>query len=160
MSVAVLVAIVTMPMAVIFVFVKAAVVANFMFLVPVVVVIEAAVGTVPIAAIEAAAFMPRADPASSRVRRARPITFVPAIVFADRIPVAFDPHEIWRRLRGHDDDGSRGWWRADLNANGNLGLCGCACQQKRRKCGSLQQMFHKSVRLLEQCVAGLAYIPR
>src|SRR5262249_1119017 len=34
-----------------------------------------------------------------------------------------------------------------------LGLCGRACQQKRRTCGSLQQIFHKLVRLLEPCRA-------
>ena len=113
-------------MAVIFVPVEAAVIADFVFLVPVVIVIEAAARTVPVAAIEAATFMPRADPASSRVRWARPITFVPAIVASDGIPIAVDPHEIGCGLRGHDDDGRWRWRHANLNANGNLGLRGRA----------------------------------
>jgi len=124
--VAVVVVIVTMAMAVIFVFVEAAVIADFVFVVPVVIVSEAAARTVPIAAIEAAAFMPRADPASSRIRWARPITFVPAVVAGDRIPISADPHEIGCGLRGHDDDGRWRWRHANLNANGNLGLRGRA----------------------------------
>jgi hypothetical protein len=147
-------------MTVIFVIVEAAVVANFAILIPMMVVVKVAARAVPIAGIETAAIVARSNPTSASVRGTAPITFVPAIVSTHRIPIAFDPHEIGRRLRGHDDDGSRGWWRADLNANGNLGLCGRTCQQKRRKCGSLEQMFHKSVRLLEQGVAGLVYIPR
>jgi hypothetical protein len=158
-SVSVVVVIVAIPMAVIFMFMKAAIVANFVFLIPVMVVVDVAARAVPIARIEATAFMARSNPARSSIGRASPITFMPAIVAADRVPVAANPHEIGCGLRGHDDHGARGWWRADLNADRNLGLCGRACQQKRRKCRSLQQMFHKLVRLLEPC-RGLGVHPK
>jgi hypothetical protein len=157
--VSVIVVIVAIPMAVIFMFMKTAIVANFAFLIPVMVVVDVAASAVPVARIEATAFMARSNPARSSIGRASPITFMPAIVATDRVPVAANPHEIGCGLRRHDDHGARGWRRADLNADRNLGFCGRACQQKRRKCGSLQQMFHKLVRLLEPC-RGLVYIPR
>ena len=88
--------------------------------IPVVVVIEPAVGSVPVAGVVAATFVARPDPASALIRRTRPVTGMPAIVMAYRIPVAVYPEEF--RARGHGADGNharRGRW-ADLNADADL----------------------------------------
>lgn len=138
MAVAAVVAIVTMPMAVIFVFVKAPLIANLAFLIPMMVVVKAAARAVPIAGIETAAVVARRNPAGASVRRTAPITFVPAVVAGHGIPIAADPHEIRCGLRGHDNDGTRRGRRADLDPNGNLSFRGRACQQKRRNRGSFQ----------------------
>jgi len=129
-------------MTVVLMFAKTSVVANFAIVVPMMVVVKAAARAVPIAGIKTAPIVARGNPTSASVRRAAPITFVPAIVSGNRIPITADPHEIGLRLRGHDNDGTRGWRRADLDANRNLRFCGNACQQERRKCGSFQQISH------------------
>ena len=59
--------------------------------VPVMVVLEVAARTIPIAGIEALAIVARTDPARAFIRRTSPITAVPNVTAADRVPVAFDP---------------------------------------------------------------------
>jgi len=146
-------------MTVVFLFVKAGIVATFAILVPMMIVVKAAARAVPIASVKAPAVVARSDPTSSRVGRTTPIAFVPTIVSGNGIPIAADPHEIRRRLLGHDNDRTRGRWRADLDANRNLSFCGNACQQECRNRGSFQQISHK-VFVSSNSVAGFAYIPR
>src|ERR1700747_2641599 len=110
--VSVVVVIAAIPVAVIFMFMKAVIVANFVFLIPVMVVVDVAARAIPIARIEATAFMARSNPARSSVGRASPVTFMPAIVASDRVPVAANPHKVGGGLRGHYDHGARGGWRA------------------------------------------------
>jgi hypothetical protein len=154
MRVAMVIFVVAVTMTVVFMLVKACVVANLAILVPMMVVVKTAARTVPIASVKAAAFMAGSDPTSASVGRTAPITFVPAVVSGDGIPIAADPHEIRCRLRRHDDNGARRRRRPDLNANRNLRFCGNGCQQERRKRGSFQQISHK-VFVSSNSVAGL-----
>ena len=75
------------------VFVPAAVVA-IVVMVPVMVVFEAPVLTVPVATVVAALFIVWNDPDRANIRRTRPVALVPAIMPPHRIPVAFDPHVL------------------------------------------------------------------
>ena len=103
--------------------------------VPVMVVFKAASRPLPVAAIVMAPFVVRNDPNRAGVRRARPVAPVPAIVSADRIPVALHPRVFtgilwfgaWRPNRNHP----RRRWRADHNANRDLTVCaGRTCQER------------------------------
>ena len=99
-------------------------------MVPMMVVFNATVVSVPVADEIMAAFIVWPHPDGSFIWRAGPVTCVPFVVIADRIPIAFDPHEIWRWCwRRCDIHGCRGWRRLDLDgrwrcanrdANGNL----------------------------------------
>jgi hypothetical protein len=161
-SVSVVVVIVPVPVpvavAVIFMFVVPAIITDT-FLVPFMIVIEAATGTIPVTLVEATAFVARANPMSPGIGGLRPITFMPAVVPGDGIPVTANPHEIRARLRGHNGDDTRRRRRADHDSNRDLCFCGNAGQQECGKGGSFKCNSHSSVRLLEQC-CGLAYIPR
>jgi hypothetical protein len=98
--------------------------------VPTVVMIEAAVVSVPITGIILAAIVPRPNPAGSFIRRARPITFVPSVVVSDRIPITVDPNEtVARRPRNHTHDAWRRR-RPDADSNGNLGPGGYGTSQQ------------------------------
>jgi len=61
----------------------------------------------------------RPDPIGSFIGRHRPVTCMPPIMVADRIPVAFHPYIVgprWRRLNVHP----RRRWRSDHDSNRNL----------------------------------------
>jgi len=62
--------------------------------VPNVIMFKPAVFSLPVTAIELPPIVMRHHPASTRVRRPSPITFMPAIVPSDRIPVTLDPQEL------------------------------------------------------------------
>src|SRR6516165_5949405 len=88
-------------------------------MVPVMVVLETPLRTVPVAAVVVAFCIVWNDPDCANIRRTRPIASVPVIMALHRIPVALDPHEpaIFRigawRVNG-DHLGCR--WRADLDS--------------------------------------------
>ena len=90
-----------------------------MIAIPVMVMIEAAMRTVPVAAIEAAIFMPRTNPAGAGVRRASPVAAMPDIVSVHGIPVAVDPDVFGPGADGNDVM-SRRWRRSDLNSDRDL----------------------------------------
>jgi len=129
------VSVVVMIVTMILVFVEVPIVTAVSF-VPFVIVFEATVWTVPIAGVEVAAFMTGSNPSSAAVRRPSPVTFMPAVVPGDGIPVSADPHEIGCGLCGHNGNDARGGRSADHNTDRYLCFCGNACQQKRRKSGS------------------------
>src|SRR5690349_5720815 len=118
-----------MPVAVVLVFLEAGLVANFAVAVPVVVMFEAPVWTIPEAAVVAATFMAGSDPARPGIRWTAPVTFMPAIVSGNGIPVTADPDIVGSRLGGHDDDRAQRRWRANLDADRYLSFRGNACQQ-------------------------------
>jgi hypothetical protein len=62
--------------------------------VPAVIMFNPAVFSLPVTAIELPPIVMRQHPASPRVRRPSPITFMPAIMPSDRIPVTLDPQEL------------------------------------------------------------------
>ncbi len=62
--------------------------------VPAVIMFKPAVFSLPVTAIELPPIVMRHHPASTRVRRPSPITFMPAIMPSDWIPVTLDPQEL------------------------------------------------------------------
>jgi len=96
-----------------------AVVIAVVLVIPVMAVFEAAVRTVPIAGIEASAFVARADPMRTLIRRASPVAAMPEIAAVHWIPVTVNP-EIARPGAHRHDIVARRRRRADLDANGDL----------------------------------------
>src|ERR1700751_2024415 len=109
-------------MAMVFMFVETAVIANVMFMVPFVVVIHVATRTVPVAFVKTPAFVARADPTGSGIRGPGPVAFMPAVMSGYGIPVTAHPKKVWCGLRGHDNHRTRRWRRGNLNADRNLGF--------------------------------------
>ena len=66
-------------------------------MVPVVVMFKPPVISIPVAWKELFPIVVWRHPACSFVGWPSPITFVPSIVSFDRIPIAFNPHELWSR---------------------------------------------------------------
>src|SRR4030095_1991042 len=89
-------------------------------MIPVMGVFGEAMGTVPVAGVEAAAFMARANPARARVGRTGPISLVPDVVAVHRIPVAIHPCIFWPRTY-RNDVMPRRWRRPNLNSDRDLG---------------------------------------
>ena len=96
-----------------------AVVISVVIVVPVVVMIETAMRAIPIAGIEAATFVTRANPMRARVRRAGPVATMPDVAAVCWIPVAVNPKVARSGACRHDIVAWRGR-RPDLNADGDL----------------------------------------
>ena len=88
--------------------------------IPVMIVFEAAMRAIPVACVEAAAFMARADPTRAGVGRTSPISLVPNVTAVHRIPVAIDPG-VFRSRADRNDIMPRRRRRPDLNSNRDLG---------------------------------------
>src|SRR5262245_41610973 len=101
------------------VIVPAAVVA-IMVVVPFVTVFKTAVRAIPISAVEPYTVMARAYPARTKIGRTRPVAGMPAIVSADRIPIAVNPKifRAWSNWPFHDYS----WRRRSADANPNRDL--------------------------------------
>jgi hypothetical protein len=69
--------------------------------------------TFPISSKKTRSVMVRSDPPGARIGRASPVTPMPLIVPALRIPVSVDPNELGARTHGTYFD-ARGRRRADL----------------------------------------------
>ena len=96
--------------------------------IPMVVVLPASGIAVPMPGEVATSFISRDYPAGRRVDGAGPITGVPSVVVADRIPVARDPDKLWAGTRRQNPNYTRRRRCADLDADGNLSECGCCCK--------------------------------
>ena len=81
---------------------------------------EAAVRALPVAAVEAAAFVAWADPVRAGVRRTSPIAAMPNVVVVHGIPVAFDPNKLGARAN-RNDIMPRRRRRPNLDSDGDLG---------------------------------------
>ena len=97
-----------------------AVVISVVIVIPVMVVFETTMRAVPVAAVEAAAFMARADPIRAAVRRTSPIAAMPDVVAVEGVPVACNPSKLRARADRYDVM-SRRRRRADLNSDSYLG---------------------------------------
>ena len=106
-----------------------AIVIAVMVAIPVMVVIEAAMRTIPVAGVEPAAFMARTDPMRAGVRWTSPISFMPNVTAACGIPVALYPNEFGTRAN-RDDVVPRRWWRPDLDSDRDLGVCMISAKQE------------------------------
>lgn len=107
-----------MPVAVMFVL--AVPIAPATVVVPTMIVANAAPLTFPVACEIAFPVMPRNHPYCSWIGWPAPISVMPLVVVADRVPVALNPHEFgpWS-YRPHPHY-PRGRWRADLDSDRNL----------------------------------------
>jgi hypothetical protein len=84
------------------------------------VVLDLAVITIPVAFMEAFSIMPGFYPACAVVRWTRPVSIVPFIVVAHRVPVASDPGIVRPGASGLNPEYTYRWRRADSHANGKL----------------------------------------
>src|SRR5689334_7282001 len=88
--------------------------------IPTMVVGHLAVTAIPVAFIEALPIMTRFHPAGSCVCRPSPVSVVPLIVFAHRIPVARDPRIAGARSSRLNSNGAHRWRRPDSHPDGQL----------------------------------------
>src|ERR1700730_14379991 len=85
------------------------------------IVVDAAVRSVPVSGEELGSVMTRRNPTGSHVRRPGPITRMPHVTTTDGVPVAVNPHEFGSRPGRKNANDSRPGWRTDSDAHGNLG---------------------------------------
>ena len=97
--------------------------------IPVMVMIETAMRAVPIACIETAAFVTRADPMSALVGRSGPVTAMPDVAVIHGISVSLNPKVAWSGAHRNNIVAWRGR-RPDLNADGDLRGCMVRAQQE------------------------------
>lgn len=100
--------------------VVAAVIVSIVIAIPVVIMVEAPATAIPITGIVPVAIVMRPNPSSPDVRRPRPVSGVPPVATAFRVPVAVNPTVFRTRSNGADCDDARRGWRADANAETNL----------------------------------------
>jgi hypothetical protein len=89
----------------------------FMIVIPLVVVLDAAVRAFPVAVVEPFSIVARADPASAFIWWPAPIASVPPIVSSGWIPVAAYPDESRSGLCGDNGDNARCGWRANADSD-------------------------------------------
>jgi|SRR5882724_1249054 len=126
-----------------------------MIVIPFMAVFDAAMWTFPIAVIELPSIVARADPASAFIWWPAPVTFVPAIVACNGIPVTADPHEFGRGLRRNDGDDAGFGRRTNTDSDRYLRTSGDTDQQHGRQQNRRQQsgpdeISHKVISLLKQ----------
>jgi lysylphosphatidylglycerol synthetase-like protein (DUF2156 family) len=130
LAVVVVLAVVIVAMTMIIVIVIAAMIA-VTIAIPFVIVLEAAVISVPITGIKPLAVVTRADPVGALVGRSAPVAFVPAIVSAHGIPVTINPDEVRARLRGKHSDHTRRWRRTNGDTNHDLSVRGARAGEQK-----------------------------
>jgi hypothetical protein len=115
----------------------------FPVVIPFMAMLEAAAIAVPVAVVEETAFEAGTNPTRAGIRSTSPITFMPAVMSVNRIPVAFDPEKIGTRSRRWGNYRSGRRWRTDSDTHTDLGVCAVGAEQqnpgKQRK---PQQVFH------------------
>ena len=89
--------------------------------VPLMIVGEMASIAVPVTFEESLPIVTGRYPACAFIRRSRPISIVPFVMVAGRIPVACDPRIPGARTPRLYPDDTRGWRCADPDSNRNLG---------------------------------------
>src|SRR6516165_7162526 len=90
--------------------------------IPMVVVLEPPMLSIPVAGIKPLAIVPRSDPARVLVWRSGPVPVVPLVVVADRVPVPLDPHELRSGIWGWRVDHARLGRGTDSDPDRNLGV--------------------------------------
>lgn len=120
-----------------------AIVITVAIVIPIVMVLKSATVAFPIAFVKLAAIVARANPASSLVGWSRPVTGMPTIAPACRIPISVHPKEVrawpWGALA--NDPGRRR--RTDSNSERNLGVARRhESKQQHSKHGSSNKPFH------------------
>jgi hypothetical protein len=107
-------------------------VASVPIVIPTVIVFNPAPRPVPIPGIVPTAFVPRPNPGRPAIRRARPITGVPAIVSPVRKPVPVKPDIVGSRSNRADrHDPGRGR-RSDIDSDRDLRIHQRRCTKCKR----------------------------
>ena len=90
--------------------------------IPVVIVFNAAVVSLPVARVISFAIVARGNPTRSLVRWPSPIPFVPFVMPAHRIPITRHPHVL--RGGAWGNNGNHPWWRwrSNHDSDRNLGF--------------------------------------
>ena len=101
--------------------------------IPMMIVLAATAIAFPIAFVEALAIMTGHHPHSTRIGRARPVSVMPPVMVAYRIPVAVHPNEPRSRSHRPDPyDSTRRWW-ADGDTNRYLSEEGSSHEEQKRE---------------------------
>src|ERR1700693_2682705 len=124
--------------------------------VPVVIMLEPATISVPVAIVIAAPFPTRSDPQCSAVRRERPITSVPNVAAVYGIPVAVHPDIAGARGYRPDAHHTRGRRCANSDSDGYLSFKGGGTGQKH--CGK-QRCANELSHVLSSLTKKRAAIP-
>lgn len=99
--------------------------------IPAMVMLDPAARASPIAINIQSAFMARSNPVGALIRRTSPIPIVPAVMAADRIPVALHPN-IPRTGRDRADrDDSWRWRGSDVNSDRYAAKSAAGGEEKR-----------------------------
>ena len=102
------------------------------FAVPTMVVVDSAAIAFPVACEVALSVMMRLHPACTRVHRTGPVSVMPSIVVAVRIPVASYPQIISAGAWGMNSQYAYRWRRPDSHSEGNLCEHGSHRQQQQK----------------------------
>jgi len=97
-----------------------AIVAPAMVAIPVVIVFDVPARSVPESCIEHSTFMARSHPTCASIRRASPVTIMPAVTASIGIPITVHPEVTWsggHRLNAHH---ARRRGRPNTNSKGDL----------------------------------------
>ena len=114
--------------------------------IPMMIVLAATVIAFPIAFVEALAIMTGHHPHSTGIGRARPVSVMPPVMVAYRIPVGVHPNEPRSRSHRPDPYDSRRRWWADGDSNRYLSEEGSSHEEQERE----QLLCHRG----SSCSAG------
>jgi hypothetical protein len=89
-------------------------------MIPMVIMIDAASISTPIAREELPVFISGTKPPCADVRSTSPVCWMPFPVVSHRVPITVDPQKFRRRLRRHNIDDTRRWRGPNSNAYGYL----------------------------------------
>ena len=137
---------------VVIVIVPVAIVISVAIAVPIVMVFKSATVALPVAFVELAAIVARANPAGPFVRRTSPVSLMPAIASARWVPVSIHPEKIraWPGWPFTNDPGSRR--RTDANSERNLSVPRRhESKQQNGKHSSSKKFFHGLSPSVERC---------
>jgi len=127
--------------------------------IPMVVVLDSAAASLPVASVVHAALVSWSYPPRTRIRCASPITLVPLVMVSNRIPIAVNPRIAWTRAnRGYPNNSRRG--RADSHPDRDLSSGrGCAEQKhcSKRYCDAENSHTHLICKKLATALKGIVF---
>jgi len=92
--------------------------------IPAVIVLEAAVLSLPVAVVVSAVLPARSDPSCASIRWVSPITTMPNVVAIYHVPIAVHPDVAGARCNGSHTIHTRRGWSADPDSDGYLSFKG------------------------------------
>jgi hypothetical protein len=111
--------------------------------IPFVAMLKTAAIAFPVAVVIQLSLVPRTNPVGAWIRGTSPITFVPAIMSAYGIPVAFHPDKVGTRRRRWLNYHSRRGRRTNPDTHTDLRACAIVAEQQNRgNQHKSHQVFH------------------